>query len=258
MDAQGTPSTTLAGEIAFVDRSIGQMIHALDSRNLRRSTLIVVTAKHGQSPIDPQRWVAQSKATNGSSPASLLGAEGSGDGITAGSGCLPASEDTVGSGIGPTEDDISLIWLNTAKTGCDVASAVAKLQTAQAAGTSDMAIGEIFYGNSLTTMFNKPGVPAVLGGSGGDSRTPDIVVQPNIGHTYTGSSKKQAEHGGFEFDDTNVMLLVSNPAIAPKKETTFVETAQVAPTVLHALGLAPTLLDAVRAEGTTVLPGLPF
>ena len=34
---------------------------------------------------------------------------------------------------------------------------------------------------------------------------PDIIVQPNIGHTYTGSTKKQAEHGGFAFDDTNVM-----------------------------------------------------
>jgi hypothetical protein len=46
-------------------------------------------------------------------------------------------------------------------------------------------------------------------------RTPDLIVQPNIGHTYTGSTKKQAEHGGFEFDDTNVMMRVSNPSIRP-------------------------------------------
>src|SRR4029077_8910477 len=30
---------------------------------------------------------------------------------------------------------------------------------------------------------------------------------------YSGSHKKQAEQGGFSQDDTNVMLLVSNPAL---------------------------------------------
>ena len=49
---------------------------------------------------------------------------------------------------------------------------------------------------------------------GGDPRTPDIIVLPNVGVVYTGSTKKQAEHGGFAHDDTNVMLLVSNPASA--------------------------------------------
>jgi hypothetical protein len=33
-----------------------------------------------------------------------------------------------------------------------------------------------------------------------------------------------------------------------------VTTAQVAPTIVQALGLEPTALDAVRAEGTPVLP----
>ena len=34
------------------------------------------------------------------------------------------------------------------------------------------------------------------------------------------------------------------------------ETAQIAPTILVALGLDPEKLDAVRVEGTQVLPGL--
>ena len=46
-----------------------------------------------------------------------------------------------------------------------------------------------------------------------DSRTPDIIVAPNVGVVYTGSAKKQSEHGGFANDDTNVMMLVSNPSI---------------------------------------------
>ena len=74
---------------------------------------------------------------------------------------------------------------------------------------------------------------------------------------YTGSLKKQSEHGGFAHDDTNVMLLVSNPAIHESRTvTTFVETAQVAPTILRLLGLDPNALDAVRIEGTRLLPDL--
>jgi hypothetical protein len=78
----------------------------------------------------------------------------------------------------------------------------------------------------------------------------------NIGHTYSGSTKKQAEHGGFAFDDTNVMLLVSSPWIAPKTVHAWAETMQVARTILRALGLDPNALDAVRSEGTPVLPDL--
>jgi arylsulfatase A-like enzyme len=83
-------------------------------------------------------------------------------------------------------------------------------------------------------------------------------VQPNVGVIYTGSSKKQAEHGGFAHDDTNVMMLVSKSDFAPSTVTAFVETTQVAPTILQALGLDPGSLDAVQKEGTPVLPGLTF
>lgn len=80
-------------------------------------------------------------------------------------------------------------------------------------------------------------------------------MQPNVGVIYTGSLKKQAEHGGFAQDDTNVMLLVSNPDIKPRTVTSFVETTQVAPTILSILGLDPNALTAVKAEGTQVPPG---
>ena len=106
-------------------------------------------------------------------------------------------------------------------------------------------IGEIFYSTSLETMFNAPGVPAVNGPvaaallPGGDPRTPDIIVAPNVGVVYTGSQSKQAEHGGFAHDDTNVMLLVSNSDFKAQTVDSFVETSQVAPTILALLGLDP-------------------
>jgi Type I phosphodiesterase / nucleotide pyrophosphatase len=228
-----TPAPLLQEEITFVDASIGLMVRALQQRGLLDKTLIIVTAKHGQSPIDPARYVAQLNV--GSSPATVL----------AQNNCIPFSGSPLNpNGIGPTEDDISLIWLTS---NCSVSSAVSIVEQ----NASQLAIGEIFVGNTLTTMFNPPGIPPA-----GDSRTPDLIVQPNIGHTYSGSTAKQAEHGGFEFDDTNVMLLVSSPSLRPKTVHAFVETLQVAPTVLQYLGLDPNALDAVKSEGTTVLPDL--
>jgi arylsulfatase A-like enzyme len=122
-------------------------------------------------------------------------------------------------------------------------------------------LGQIYYGASLNTLFNPPGVPEHPGPcckllEGGDPRTPDIVVIPNVGVVYTGGDKKQSEHGGYAWDDTNVMLLVSNPSLLGRTVHSFVETAQVAPTILKFLGLDPNALDAVRQEGTPVLPAL--
>jgi arylsulfatase A-like enzyme len=228
LDNAGTASAALIDEIEFADAGIGQMISDLKNQHLFNSTLVIITAKHGQSPIDPLR-VQKIKS---SSPAHILHS------------FLPSSEDPTGPDIGPTEDDISLLWLSNSNL---TKSAVAMLEThASAAG-----IGEIFSGPSITTMFYAPGVPPT-----GDPRTPDIIVQPNVGVIYTGSTSKQAEHGGFAHDDTNVMLLVSNPELDAKTVTTAVETAQVAPTVLNALGLDPKKLLAVQIEGTAVLPAL--
>jgi arylsulfatase A-like enzyme len=122
-------------------------------------------------------------------------------------------------------------------------------------------LGQIYYGASINTLFNPPGVPNSPGPccrlrEGGDPRTPDIVVIPNVGVVYTGNLKKQSEHGGYAWDDTNVMLLVSNPDLKARTVHSFVETAQVAPTILGMLGLNPDALDAVRQEGTPVLPFL--
>ncbi len=53
------------------------------------------------------------------------------------------------------------------------------------------------------------------------------------------------------------MLLVSRPDLTARTIDSFVETTQVAPTILAILGLNPNALQAVQIEGTPVLPGLP-
>jgi hypothetical protein len=122
----------------------------------------------------------------------------------------------------------------------------------QSPATNNIAgIGQIFSGPAIAQMFNPPGLAP-----NGDPRTPDIIITPNIGVTYSGRGKKQAEHGGFSHDDTNVMMLVSNQSMSLGTVTSPVETAQVAPTILAALGLDPGKLIAVQKEGTQILPGL--
>ena len=64
VDNVGTPSAPLASAIKFVDASIGQMISALKSTGDYNSTLIVITAKHGQSPVDSSAiWGSASPRT---------------------------------------------------------------------------------------------------------------------------------------------------------------------------------------------------
>ncbi|HXP07289.1 MAG TPA: alkaline phosphatase family protein [Acidobacteriaceae bacterium] len=232
LDAAGTPSAALLGEFKFVDDSIASWVAELKSKGLYDSTLIVITAKHGQSPIDPSRYVGQE--INGTSPVTLL----------SNAGYIPNSESTNNpTGIGPTEDDVSLVWL---KSSADTEASVKILEDNPSTSTG-IGLGQLFYGPSLSINYNDPTQ---------DPRTPDIIVTPNVGVTYSSSKAKQSEHGGFGHDDTNVVLLVSNASFQGKTVRTGVGTVQVAPTILKALGLDPWQLYAVRQEGTPVLPYL--
>src|SRR6201997_3370690 len=213
LDAAGTPSAALLDEFKFVDASIGAFVRELKAKGLYDTTLIVITAKHGQSPIDPSRYVPQTR--NGTSPATLL----------SNAGFIPDSESTNGNGIGPTEDDVSLLWL---KSSSDTDASVKILE--DNASASGIALGQIYYGPSLTINYNDPTK---------DPRTPDIIVTPNVGVTYSGSTSKLEEHGGFAHDDTNVMLLLSYPSRKRATVHASVGTAQVAPTILKALGINP-------------------
>jgi hypothetical protein len=226
-NAAAMPSAALLSEIQFVDSSIGDIVNALKGAGLYENTMIIITAKHGESPIDPTRYVANGSNT----PATLLGT------------AIPFSESPLNtSGIGATEDDVSVLWLNS---GASVDTAVTLLET----NATQIGLGQIYYGPSLALNYNVGGL-----GAGQDPRSPDIIVTPNVGMTYSGSTTMIGDHGGFAHDDTNVMLLVANPSFSPQTVAATTRTAQVAPTILAALGLDPSTLDAVRAEGTEALP----
>jgi Type I phosphodiesterase / nucleotide pyrophosphatase len=216
-DGQATPSDQLKNALDHTDQSIGQMVEALSRRGLLSSTLIIVTAKHGQSPIDKNTLKTIGNGVT-SAPSTLLG-------------------NLVAQG---TEDDISLLWLT------DQGQTAAAVQTLSNNQTS-LSLQQIYSGETLKKLFGDPLQ---------DSRTPDIIVQPTPGVIYTKSTKKIAEHGGFAPDDTNVALLLSSSALKPGKIQAPVETTQIAPTILQALGIPPATLEAVRTEKTSILPGL--
>ena len=215
--AQGAPGPDVAAALDFVDASLGQMVAGLKAGGLSGNTLIVVSAKHGQSPIDRSALkIVDNKA--------LAAA------ITA---AAPA-------GIAQlTTDSVGLVWLKDGKQ----ADAVATALTANRAALS---IDHVLSGAALKAEYGDPAT---------DSRVPDLVVIPTQGVIYTKpTATKIAEHGGFSEDDTHVALLVSAPGLQAGTVSTPVSTTQVAPTLLSALGLDPQALQAVVQEGTPVLP----
>jgi hypothetical protein len=226
-NAAALPSPELLYEVEYVDTAIGEIVNALKTAGIYDSTLIIITAKHGESPIDPTRYVANGSDT----PATLLG------------DLIPYTESPLnGTGIGATEDDVSVLWL---KKGVNVSVAEEMLES----DAAEIGLGQIYYGATLALNYNQGGWEA-----SDDPRTPDIIVAPNVGMTYSGSTSMIGDHGGFAHDDTNVIMLVSNPGFKPQTVSTATTTTQVAPTMVQALGLNPNLLDAVNIEGTSVLP----
>jgi hypothetical protein len=230
-NAAAKPGPELLKEIEFVDASIGDIVHALQSSGIYEDTLLIISAKHGASPIDPSRYVADGTGT----PATLLG--------SAVPPYIPFSESPLNTtGIGATEDDVSVLWLSP---GVSLTAAVELLES----NATAIGLGEIYYGPTLWLNYNVGGLEP-----GEDPRTPDIIVTPNVGVTYSGSTTMIEDHGGFAHDDTNVVMLVANPSFRATTVHATTTTTQVAPTIIKALGLDPTELDAVREEGTAVLP----
>ncbi|MGV4650891.1 alkaline phosphatase family protein, partial [Burkholderia pseudomallei] len=248
LDASFTPGPEVANAIAYVDGALGRIVAELRQRGLYDSTVVIVTAKHGQSPTDHTKLVK-----HGDTLTALLEANGFvdpngnfGQNNTA-SGNPNDGTGLVGTGFVQT-DDVGLVWLRDPR---QLSAAVATLKAnlgCNAPGIcADGPQAYILYGPSVAERFGNPAL----------GRTPDIVVQPNPGVIYTSSKKKDEEHGGNAPDDSHLGLLVSYAGLRQGRTIDApVLTTQVAPTILRSLGLEPRLLHAVALEGTRVLPGL--
>ena len=233
-DAAGTPTAVLAYGLRKTNEALGMMIQALKAQHIYDSTLFIVSAKHGQSPINP------AKVNKPGHFADLVAALPDAATNPAAIAIANANNCSTGPCGFVQDDDIALIWLQDQSQTADVA---AYLNT----NANALFIEEVLAGAELDLKFSDPSK---------DPATPDILVQPIYGTIYTASSKKNAEHGGFSFGDTNVGLIVSNPELHHRVVETPVATSQVAASILKALGIDPNELQAVRREGTQVLPFL--
>jgi hypothetical protein len=235
-DGAGTPTAVLAYGLKKTDDALWAMINGLKSAGIYDSTLFIVTAKHGQSPIN--HALVNKPGHFADLVAALPDASTDSGGI--------AIANAAACGTGPCgfvqDDDIALIWLSPEDQAAGKAEAVRSYLNKNAKA---LFIEQVLAGAEINARFNNPLH---------DDRTPDVLVQPVYGTIYTTSSKKNAEHGGFSFGDTNVGLIASNPSLDARTVKTPVVTSQVAVTVLEALGIDGSQLDAVRKEQTRVLP----
>jgi hypothetical protein len=227
-----TPTVVLQYGLDKTDEALGKMIEALQEEGIYEDTLFIVSAKHGQSPINPDK-------TNKPGHFGDLVAALPDSNTDPGGAAINAANNCPGGSCGfIQDDDIALIWLGDQSKSAAAAQYLNK-------NAPKLFIEEVMAGDDLNLKFNSPKT---------DSRTPDIIVQPIQGTIYTGSTAKNAEHGGFSFSDRNVGLIVSNPDFSPQVIKTPVLSSQVAPSILKALGLDPQALRSVQKEHTTVLP----
>jgi hypothetical protein len=219
-DTAFTPSADLAEGLAHTDKSLGQIVAALKAARLYDGTLLIMASKHGNSPVDAK-----------------LVRQIDGKGLT-----KAIDEAVKGSLAHATLDDVGLIWLNDPAQAAPVAAALMQRK-------DEFGIAHVYQGEELVTLWGAD--PAK------DARVPDLFIGVQPGVIYTKpTNAKIAEHGGFTADDTHVALLVAGRGIKPGTVADKVETRQVGPTILTALGMDPNALEAVRAEHTPGLPGV--
>ncbi|MFJ9779082.1 alkaline phosphatase family protein [Amycolatopsis sp. NPDC101161] len=234
------PGPVLTSALDFVDARIGAFVAELRRRHLDRTTTIILSAKHGQSPTDPG---ALTRVDDGK----LL------DGLNAAwKAAHPGAGDLV---VQSADDDAMLLWLADRS---QAATEFAKryLLAQNGTGTDRAGAPKAFSSSGLRQVYAGADAARYFGARPGDDRVPDLFGVAQYGVVYTGGTKKIAEHGGVAPDDRAVPLVVSGPGTDRRTISAPVTTTQIAPTILAQLGLEPRALQAVRAEGTRVLPGL--
>lgn len=243
--ADGTPGPVLRDALGFVDAQVGRMVAQIKASGHAQDTTVVLSAKHGQSPVD-------SSTLRRVDDGALV------DAINAGwKARHPGAADLVTFDVA---DSVLLMWLsdrstealqyvrNTLWSTTSPANLVTDPKGTHSATVAHAGLASISVGAEADK---------VLGAPVDDTHAPDVlgIVQPGV--VYTGGVKKIAEHGGASADDLHVALVTWGAGVRSGEVVSQqVSTTSIAPTTLSLLGLNPNKLDGVRIDGTPVLPGL--
>jgi Type I phosphodiesterase / nucleotide pyrophosphatase len=231
-----TPGPVLTNALDFIDGSLGQMVSALESRGLLNSTAIIISAKHGQSPMN---LAALNRIDDGKIIKALNAGWNSGN---------PNAAPLVAFGV---NDDGMLLWLNDrSPAATEYARQFLVNYTDSTASVDNKPVKSA----GLWQVYTGKAAAQLIGVKESDPRVPDVIGIAQYGVVYTSHTAKIAEHGGDHPEDRNVPILVIWPGATPGLNVTApVETTQIAPTILELLGLSPEELRAVQIEGTQPL-----
>jgi hypothetical protein len=234
-----TPGPLLSSALDYINAQLQRMDQEIQAQGIADDTAIIITAKHGQSPQDPNQLtrIKDGPIIDAINSAWTAGHPGAGNLIVAG-----------------TDDDL---WQSYLSDRSQQAADFVKdyLWTHPATGVTYSGGTRTLAHSGLAKIYAGRAVARFFGVPTSDPRHPDVFGRVQIGVVYTGGTKI-AEHGGDNPADRDVPIVVYAPGVRSRVSDRWVETTSVAPTILKLLGLDPRALEAVREEGTPVLPGI--
>jgi hypothetical protein len=234
------PGPLLVRALNFVNTEIGAMVAQINAQGLASSTAIIITAKQGQSPTNPNDFKRVNDAT------------------------IVAKVDAAWAKAHPhtaplvayTSDDDGMLWwlsnrsqaaANFVKRYLLTHTAVAYNIHGKRVTVSASGLSQVYAGAASAAYFGVPN---------SDPRHPVIFGIVQDGVVYA-DAPDIAQHGGAVFQDLSIPILVVLPGLHHGTTVTSqVKIIQIAPTILALLGLSPRALQAVQIEHTQVLPGL--
>jgi hypothetical protein len=234
------PGPLLVRAFNYVNTEIGAMVAQIKAQGLASSTAIIITAKQGQSPTNPNDFKRVNDAT--------IVARADAAWAAAHPHAAPLVAYT-------SDDDVMLWWLsNRSQAAANFAKHYLLTHTAVAYNIHGKRV--TVSASGLTKVYAGAASAAYFGVPNSDPRHPVIFGIVQHGVIYA-DAPDIAQHGGADFQDLSIPILVVLPGL--HHGTTVisqVKIIQIAPTILALLGLNPRALQAVQIEHTQVLPGL--
>jgi hypothetical protein len=234
-----TPGPLLRRALDYINTQLEKMVDEIKTQGLAGSTAIVISAKHGQSPQDPNQLT---RIDDGP----IMSAVNAGWAAT-----HPGAPPLIAAG---TDDDAVMWWLSD-RSPAAVQFVTNYLWTHSATGNTATGGSRTLPHSGLVKLYAGPAAASYFGVPVSDPNHPDVWGVVQVGVVYTGGHGKIAEHGGANPADRDVPIIVTGPGVKPQVSGQEVETTQIAPTIIQLLGLNPSALQAVQIEGTSVLPG---
>jgi hypothetical protein len=174
-----TPGPLLSRALDYIDTQVGRITDAVKAAGLQKSTVVILSAKHGQSPQTPS---ALTRIPDGPIIDALDAAWTAAD---------PGAGDLVAFSI---DDDGMLLWLNDRSPA---AESFAKdfLLHHDGVGNDIGGNPKPYTASGLRVAYAGADAAAFMGVSFTDARVPDVIGISQVGVVYTGKRGKIAEHG---------------------------------------------------------------